>query len=1131
MYIINSNDTCDWLLSDGRYHGAHVWQPYGCMIKTYNKYEARNCLRYEFNKNIQLNNATNAETSLYVFLGDMKLYKFYKSFLNYITHPQISLEIEDNITDLNATHYKISYKDALLNSKFQFIFTPIIDAKFLTAIQSVNFKNLKLLVISVGYWNSKYYYEDYINNVSLASNQFNDTHGIKVFKHQITKVRYLLQNILNSSLDQNTKLKILWMLQDSIFERKLYLRTQYNRTSKNKKGIITNNIMNLYDDIIIKEINKMMISHFNVVKLWTSTQKVNQKYLHLSPDGVQSSLVPLTIDLQILINYLCNSRNTENHFKNSINKNLPEDTCCTTTKPLFHNTIFICLTITFISAVILFLPFLYSNFNKIFQSNYTHLPMDIEEEMLNLSPSLNKTYSIPKEKPTKRYPLIFVNLIKLAIIFIYIIICDKTSLFMKENKYYTHLRFFLPMTYFFVIGSFFTERSGTMTENDNNKTANGIMSSNGKFDTNSRYFAMSRNKTNELKGWMQSILLISYMTGATPSHLSITNRYDSGNDDLNLTIKYVSITIFLNILNTAFLVLFGYTHFNDIFNLLIRCKAIGIPPKIPGNSKEFLNINKATPSKSPIYCEYFRFFFAVLRRCVSIVFRYNFIACLLCLALNRPYVFYSFVPLVTFWYLIIVLWFLAPPFININFVYSSQYKFDYENVALLSNCDESEIYTNMMDKFLGDGNNCISNHFQDDTQYFEHSNHDNNDYTIILSFWNHLCIIIKFIMLGVGISLLYSSEANFAEAFSRLFSFIPSSSDPGISSQISDERLRIWWNIWINDRYSVCVGMIFAYLIKCTCFIDFLFFKRFFKVSSSLSTDRKFVRDSKATSSLSNFCHIFLLPLVIFLVYLTVMLLSCRGSYTVINNSDRTKISIDTISDQFNINTIRKDLNSYKFSPNLIEEEISSLSIAQYENQRISTNAVVLDNCFEVSSYLSWIPVVCYFLLLIAYHDIYNRNDRSFSSIFSRLGKFSLELYLCQFHLWQSVPLPGLSFQPTRPHAGILTYLPNYPTLNALLSGFLCICAAWEFKQITAYFEKLSLSFFSLSCFLRFKQSNNRENRNDVSYSVSGRSCWLKLFHYNPCGKIMKLKSGKAWCTLFYSLGIAMVICFCVYLY
>lgn len=46
VHLTYGIDTCKWLLSDGRFQGYHVWQPYGCMLHTYTNAESRMCLRY-----------------------------------------------------------------------------------------------------------------------------------------------------------------------------------------------------------------------------------------------------------------------------------------------------------------------------------------------------------------------------------------------------------------------------------------------------------------------------------------------------------------------------------------------------------------------------------------------------------------------------------------------------------------------------------------------------------------------------------------------------------------------------------------------------------------------------------------------------------------------------------------------------------------------------------------------------------------------------------------------------------------------------------------------------------------------------------------------------------------------------
>ena len=61
---------------------------------------------------------------------------------------------------------------------------------------------------------------------------------------------------------------------------------------------------------------------------------------------------------------------------------------------------------------------------------------------------------------------------------------------MKENKYYTHVNFFLPFSYLMILGFFFTENSG-------------------------RTAVLHHDQTDEWKGWMQLMILIYHLTGAS----------------------------------------------------------------------------------------------------------------------------------------------------------------------------------------------------------------------------------------------------------------------------------------------------------------------------------------------------------------------------------------------------------------------------------------------------------------------------------------------------------------------------------------------------------------------------------------------------------------------------------------
>ncbi|KAK8719254.1 hypothetical protein OTU49_014148, partial [Cherax quadricarinatus] len=46
LRAVDGGDSCQRLLSDGRFQGALVWQPYGCMLHMYSNTDSRRCMRY-----------------------------------------------------------------------------------------------------------------------------------------------------------------------------------------------------------------------------------------------------------------------------------------------------------------------------------------------------------------------------------------------------------------------------------------------------------------------------------------------------------------------------------------------------------------------------------------------------------------------------------------------------------------------------------------------------------------------------------------------------------------------------------------------------------------------------------------------------------------------------------------------------------------------------------------------------------------------------------------------------------------------------------------------------------------------------------------------------------------------------
>lgn len=137
------------------------------------------------------------------------------------------------------------------------------------------------------------------------------------------------------------------------------------------------------------------------------------------------------------------------------------------------------------------------------------------------------------------------------------------------------------------------------------------------FTEDSRFTkVLHRDQTDEWKGWMQLVILIYHLTGAD-----------------GITPIYMQIKVLIS----AYIFLSGYGHFSYMWHT--------------GN--------------------------AGLTRFLQILFRLNFMTIVLCLCMNRPYQFYYFVPLISFWYVIIYLVLALPPQITSASVENNPYKYFY----------------------------------------------------------------------------------------------------------------------------------------------------------------------------------------------------------------------------------------------------------------------------------------------------------------------------------------------------------------------------------------------------------------------------------------------------------------------
>lgn len=91
-------------------------------------------------------------------------------------------------------------------------------------------------------------------------------------------------------------------------------------------------------------------------------------------------------------------------------------------------------------------------------------------------------------------------------------------------------------------------------------------------------------------------------------------------------------------------------------------------------------------------------------------------------------------------------------------------------------------------------------------------------------------------------------------------------------------------------------------------------------------------------------------------------------------------------------------------------------------------------DCNEMHPYISVVQILAFILI----RNIPGYARSLYSSFFAWFGKISLELFICQYHIWLAADTKG-----------ILVLIPGNPTLNIIVSTFIFVCVAHEISQIT----------------------------------------------------------------------------------
>ncbi|XP_045914100.1 N-acetylneuraminate 9-O-acetyltransferase [Micropterus dolomieu] len=479
-------DSCEWLLSRGRYLGENVWQPYGCMMHKYKSIEAKTCLA---KKRV-------------AFVGDSRIRQLFYAFIKVIDperredgnkHEDISFEDESSSVDfLWYPEANNSMKERLISWTHEASAKP------------------DVVILGAATW-----------SIKLHSGS---SETLQQYKVNLTAIVLHLEKLADHG-------EVYWVLQDPVNEDVL---------SENRK-MITNRQLELYNEAAVDVLNGSNGNGRSRVKLLAASRQAALETITQSDDGLHLPESTRNVGAMVLMNSVCNKLLR------------PIDGSCCQTLPPPNNLQKLSACFFLGSALVLLVL-------HILGKNRHRRPVPPDVESLEEKKPATAAVPLGPKAPLQA-------LCRMGIIMGYFYLCDRADVFMKEQKFYTHSTFFIPLIYIFVLGVFY---------NENSKETK----------------LLNREQTDEWKGWMQLVILIYHISGAS---------------------AFLPVYMHVRVLVAAYLFQTGYGHFSFFW--------------LKGD-------------------------FGLNRVC-QVLFRLNFLVLVLCVVMDRAYQFYYFVPLVTFWFAVI----------------------------------------------------------------------------------------------------------------------------------------------------------------------------------------------------------------------------------------------------------------------------------------------------------------------------------------------------------------------------------------------------------------------------------------------------------------------------------------------
>lgn len=439
------------------------------------------------------------------FVGDSRIRQLFYAFIK-ILSPHTKEE--------GIKHENIPFRENSKNIQVDFLWYPEVNTSMKQYFLSLSESLAKpdVIVAGAATWSIK------INNGSAES--------LARYKVNLTDIEPVLGKLSDSS-------DVYWVLQDPVNEQLL---------SESRK-MITNARIDAYNEAAAAILNGTNRRSRSKIKIFSVSRLISEETIEQSLDGLHVPETSRDIGAMILMNAYCNR----------IIKPI-DGSCCQPTPPLtIIQKLAVCFFTLSIAAYVAITVIQRSKHRK------SRMCTDIE--------------SGEEKKPATATPaastleVALFSVCKLGLIMGYFYFCDRANLYMKENKFYTHSSFFIPIIYILVLGVFYNESTKETK-------------------------LLNREQTDEWKGWMQLVILIYHISGAS---------------------SFLPVYMHIRVLVAAYLFQTGYGHFSFFW--------------LKGDYG--------------------------LYRVAQVLFRLNFLVVVLCIVMDRPYQFYYFVPLVTFWFMVI----------------------------------------------------------------------------------------------------------------------------------------------------------------------------------------------------------------------------------------------------------------------------------------------------------------------------------------------------------------------------------------------------------------------------------------------------------------------------------------------